>query len=896
VTTGAPIYLVSACGSGEEFIAAFRKYADRTGLFVPIAEPLPAGRRATIALTLKDGGVMLHGEAEVVQSSSKPSALYGRVGMTLKFVAPDNPSRTILGELERARLAMKPAPPSVAPRPATIPAQPRPVPPLPGGRIDATNALAECVAIGDVAALRDKPESRSTSASPKFAIPTIPARVKSPSTPPPTDKAPAASTEPAPTADSKPTTIGTPPVRAPAPVDEPPATKREDPLAPTRGTPPRGTPVATSETKKPQRRASSAGGSAQPDAPRRATPPAPLPVPRPPAATAPDEEKTDLSTPPVLDPRDKKKTSIGFGAMPWMAPMDVREHEHEADHEPTMSSTPPPAPVVAEPGAIATAPPTLLDLEPPDPPEVPRLVPAAPILPGEPAPPATGSGRSMRASEILAAIPADENWTMTPDAAQPTVLPPSPQPAVPPAAVPTGRAPTGDWTITPDAASVDGWGQPEKTGAAPHAEAPTSGNPILTVSSQEARHVQEWEDKPTGIGEPLVQIDSALLEPASSDDVSGRIHAPPPPELAAPATRPPPPPLHAAFAQPPPFVAQPPPFAPPSAIPPTPAYAMPGPQQQRAAMSGIMPAIPTNPRPPSVSNVTPGQLAAIPPAQTRRDVTDGGTGFFLDNSGAMPHYPVDEHAADSRRRKRTLIIAISAALVVVFGIVLVATIGGGGGKSDDDSAAIPPRSGSAGAGSAAGSSAGSATGAVIVASGSNGSAAVVPPTTPKSEDVKQVTPPKTPETPTPAPSECTVELASSPTGAEVVNDKDVLGTTPNTFTLPCGVEVKLTFRHARYTSVVKAVTPTAEPIKLPIVRLTHVAYAVRVTSTPPAAAITVNGKSLGFTPATIKLPAFETSTVTLVKDGYATDTEKVTPKSNNSTMHFLMKRGRARPR
>src|ERR1041385_5617585 len=91
VTTGAPLYLVSACASAEEFVAAFRRYVDRTGLFVPIAEPLPPGRRGRVALTLKDGGVMLGGEIEVASSSPKPSALYGRIGMQLKMVALDEP-------------------------------------------------------------------------------------------------------------------------------------------------------------------------------------------------------------------------------------------------------------------------------------------------------------------------------------------------------------------------------------------------------------------------------------------------------------------------------------------------------------------------------------------------------------------------------------------------------------------------------------------------------------------------------------------------------------------------------------------------------------------------------------------------------------------------------------
>src|SRR6185436_1859046 len=146
---GVPIYLVSACTSGEEFVAAFRRYADKNGLFVPIGEPLALGRRARFAVTLRDGGVMIDGQAEVISSARTASVLHGRVGMTLRFLEPDEASQTTLSELERARLAMKPAPPSIPPRPAEIPAEPRPVPPPIQGRIDAVNALAQCVAIGD---------------------------------------------------------------------------------------------------------------------------------------------------------------------------------------------------------------------------------------------------------------------------------------------------------------------------------------------------------------------------------------------------------------------------------------------------------------------------------------------------------------------------------------------------------------------------------------------------------------------------------------------------------------------------------------------------------------------------------------------------------------------------
>src|SRR5262252_4311504 len=123
---GAPIYLVSACTSGDEFVAAFRRYADKHGLFIPINEPLAVGRRARFAVTLRDGGVMIEGEAEVISSARIASVLHGRIGMTLRFHDADEASKTTISELERARLAMKPAPPSIPPRPAELPSAPRP--------------------------------------------------------------------------------------------------------------------------------------------------------------------------------------------------------------------------------------------------------------------------------------------------------------------------------------------------------------------------------------------------------------------------------------------------------------------------------------------------------------------------------------------------------------------------------------------------------------------------------------------------------------------------------------------------------------------------------------------------------------------------------------------------
>ena len=647
MTTGVPLYLVSACASAEEFVAAFRRYADRTGIFVPVSEPIAQGRRGRVALTLKDGGVMLEGEVEITQSSAKPVGLHGRVGMTLRFVEPDELTKTVLGELEKARLAMTLPTPTVTPRPAEIPSAPRAVPPAVGGRIDAANALAECVVIGDVGTLREAPGDPNKSGPGKFVIPTIPnvggrahtpstppaltARPKTPSTPPaltPRPKTPSIPPEiklpppPSTKAEQKMTSLGMPamdrlpaetkPKSDPTPVPKgtsmgmpaltkPPADTaaypmrdqvapskerpRDDPTTPLmmRSSRPTDPGVASTKSVPPPRRPNT---PSTPPAPRTPTPYAPLPIVRLPAAT--DGETTDLTNvpqpPPVGD--DQRKSSLGVAMMtasPLEAP-DVSDDE----------------------GPYVGPPPT--------------------------SPPPAGRSGGMRASEIMAAIPS-EDWTMTPDAVAPTVLPadtkaPDPAPLLPP------PPPAEDWTIKADPEAPDGWGAPAAVERLPEPKVPKTGNRVLAVASEKALTAVEWEDKPTGIGEPLVQIDPTLMEPlapmpALADDEPARIVAAPPmhDEVPTAAMRPTPLPLPLA-----------------------PAVAMPGP----------LPGSYVTPPHGHGSVTGSGTHQALP----RPDVTDGGTGFFRD-SAEMPRYPTDQHAAiDTRKRKRTLVIVMSSVLVV----------------------------------------------------------------------------------------------------------------------------------------------------------------------------------------------------------------------------------------
>jgi hypothetical protein len=149
-------------------------------------------------------------------------------------------------------------------------------------------------------------------------------------------------------------------------------------------------------------------------------------------------------------------------------------------------------------------------------------------------------------------------------------------------------------------------------------------------------------------------------------------------------------------------------------------------------------------------------------------------------------------------------------------------------------------------------------------------------------------------TPTPTPAaatDCTVAIASVPAGAEIFGpDASSLGKTPAKLMLPCGVATKLVLKKARYAPLTRSITPKAtgqKPIKVALARVT---FLVKVSSSPAGAKITVGSKMVGVTPTTVKLPAFETSTLTLAKDGFAPEITKVTPKQNNLSVFATLKK------
>jgi hypothetical protein len=150
--------------------------------------------------------------------------------------------------------------------------------------------------------------------------------------------------------------------------------------------------------------------------------------------------------------------------------------------------------------------------------------------------------------------------------------------------------------------------------------------------------------------------------------------------------------------------------------------------------------------------------------------------------------------------------------------------------------------------------------------------------------------------PPPGSAACFADVSSQPAGAEIVVEQNVVGTTPMKVELPCGLPVDVVIRKARLVSATRTITPTPDgvPVKITLAKPT---FQVKVSSIPAGATITMNGKSIGVTPTLVRVPAFEPSSLTLTKDGYSTETEKVAPKANGVAVHTVLKKlDRKKPR
>ncbi len=910
------LWLVSVSASVLDFVSAFRRYADRQGIFVPTAEPLAAGKRGRIALTLADGQIMIEGEAEVVSSTPRPGGLHGRAGMTLRFSDLDEDSKLVIAHLEKARFASKvtSVPDNVRARPGRLPAN-TPTPAIdPTEKVfEPTQALARCLVVGNRDALADNARPKSATDAPsagaksgKFVMPSIPSpttgrvpaippvaaapsgptRTGSTSTPPPLSAPPVRSATP-----STP-----PPTRAIAPSTPPPLST----LAARAGTPSAPPPFALASpdvkapsdtdptgalTKAPSDTDPTGSAGVRPDTTPElaANPQAPVVGAATPDSAAEDHGPTEQMAAPTV-------TVLSPVILP------PREPAVAAPAEPTLPTghRTPPAPfrtmrVAAVPAPIQNASPFLpADTSPSsamDDAEITSTteIPLPPSAPGiaavaeSSAPPVAAEPPDTAAMAVPAA-PAE-------GAAAESVLVAAPSPAQPGRRHDEINPVTGNWTI---ALSPEGPSTVVREPIAPQFEVVQStariGNAPLEISGAlGGRADQTGEHRPVGTA-PSIEIAPELARP-SLQDIVARL----PPGATSDDPAPTPPPFSESvdpygatgafhiggeFAQPPP-----PSFA---------GYAQPIPMAASVAPPG------------GYATPTQGLAAsAFGPQQYQdpRALTDAGTGFFQSEESAdqRPRYATTgaNGIIPERKSKRNIyIIAGAAALAIVIAVIMAM---GGGDKKADGTAAPGSNQTVLGSGNGTGSAP-----AVKPPIAVDAAPPPAPPIdaapTPVPVDAAAApaaTPDAAVDEPMPTSTLCTVKLNSDPTGAEVISDKESLGVTPISIDVSCDQPLKLMFRKSKWIGVSKILKPTRKGISF-TAHLIKPSLSIKVSSTPTGGTISINGKAAGTTPTTVKVPGSGVVTISVAKKGYVTATKKHTPKANNESVVFTLTKSKSK--
>jgi hypothetical protein len=296
-------------------------------------------------------------------------------------------------------------------------------------------------------------------------------------------------------------------------------------------------------------------------------------------------------------------------------------------------------------------------------------------------------------------------------------------------------------------------------------------------------------------------------------------------------------------------------------------------------------------RPAALSDMAPPPPAkpkgGLPGAPEPRAAT--GTDAWYEQQRAQ------SSAEYSDRRRTILIPALASAISLVVGILLGALIfggggGGGGGEDEKKTASVadnavapvcPPSEGGADAGAGAiASSAGAPDAGEKIAeapeAAPDAGAAVGPPEDPGGIRLASG-------------GECALAITSSPSGAEVTVAGEAVGATPkrrkqtlDVGGVPCDEKVVVTAAKDPYEDYRKEVVASpGKPLKVAIA-LKPPKVKLEVTSTPPGAAVTVNGKAAGKTPTTASVPAFSRAKVSVSLSGYKPYESTVTPKSTKT--------------
>jgi len=122
---------------------------------------------------------------------------------------------------------------------------------------------------------------------------------------------------------------------------------------------------------------------------------------------------------------------------------------------------------------------------------------------------------------------------------------------------------------------------------------------------------------------------------------------------------------------------------------------------------------------------------------------------------------------------------------------------------------------------------------------------------------------------------CRFTVATTPAGSVVRFDDQAMGRSPITILGSCDRH-KVDVSHARYQGVTRSVTLTADKPQQELdISLPRPIHAVTVTSFPPGAELSIDGRRAGTTPMVVQMTGFATVQLTLTKPGFQTVTKKV---------------------
>ena len=121
---------------------------------------------------------------------------------------------------------------------------------------------------------------------------------------------------------------------------------------------------------------------------------------------------------------------------------------------------------------------------------------------------------------------------------------------------------------------------------------------------------------------------------------------------------------------------------------------------------------------------------------------------------------------------------------------------------------------------------------------------------------------------------CRFSVATTPAGSTIRLDDQPMGPSPITIEGTCDKH-KIDASHARYQSVTRWVTLTADKPQQLDISLPRPVHAVTVTSFPSGAELSIDGHRAGTTPTVVQMMGFATVHLTFTKPGFQTVTKKV---------------------